>query len=86
MTEDTLIKYQREVSKIAELNAFHDKCNILPISEGRTMIWLFRSAMDMDNFVIEFLNVQEQTVTVQPVTRKEVKHKFLEKKWTFLYM
>jgi hypothetical protein len=71
MTEDTLNTYQREVSKIAELNAFHDKCNILPISEGRTIIWLFRSAMDMDNFVIEFLNVQEQTVTVQPVTRKE---------------
>ena len=59
------------MSKIAELNAFHNKRNTLPISEGRTIIWLFRSAMDMDNFVIEFLNVQEQTVTVQPVTRKE---------------
>ena len=71
MTEDTLIKYQREVSKIAELNAFHDKCNTPPISEERARISLFRSAMDMDNFVVEFLNVQEQTVTVQPVTRKE---------------
>ena len=58
--------------KIAELNGFHDKCNTLPISEEKAIISLFRTAMNMDSFVEEFMNLQEQNATaVQPVIRNE---------------
>ena len=38
-------KYTREITKIAELNAFHEKVNSLPLSEEKAIISLFRSAM-----------------------------------------
>ena len=58
--------------KIVELNGFHDKCNTLPISEEKAIISLFRTAMNMDSFVEEFVNLQEQNATaVQPVIRNE---------------
>ena len=54
--------------KIVELNGFHDKCNTLPISEEKAIISLFRTAMNMDSFVEEFMNLQEQNATAaQPV-------------------
>ena len=68
--EDTCQRYHRELAKNVELNGFHDKCNTLPIAEEKTIISLFRSAMNMDSFVEEFLNLQEQNATaVQPVLR-----------------
>ena len=41
--------------KIVELNGCHDKCNTLPISEEKAIISLFRTAMNMDSFVEEFM-------------------------------
>ena len=72
ISEDTRNRYQRELAKIVELNGFHDKCNTLPISEEKTIISLFRTAMNMDSFVEEFMNLQEQNATsVQPIVRNE---------------
>ena len=69
-SEETLNRYAREVAKIAEMNTFHEKYNTLPMSEEKQIISLFRSAMSMDNFVEEFINMQEQiSTTVQPIQR-----------------
>ena len=65
-------RFQRELAKIVELNGYHDKCNTLPISEEKTIVSLFRTAMNMDSFVEEFVNLQEQNATaVQPVIRND---------------
>jgi len=70
--EETRPRYQRELEKIVELNGFHDKCNTLPIQEEKAIISLFRTAMNNDSFVEEFVNLQEQNATtVQPVIRNE---------------
>ena len=37
-SEETLNRYQREISKILELNAIHDTSNTLPISEEKAII------------------------------------------------
>ena len=67
LSEETLRRYARETTKIAELNAFHEKVNTLPLSEEKEIISLFRSAMGMDSWVEEFLSLQEQIeTTVQP--------------------
>ena len=46
--------------KIAELNAYHEKFNTLPMSEEKIIISAFRSARSCDSFVKEFLTIQEQ--------------------------
>ena len=72
ITEENRNRFERELAKIVELNGFHDKCNTLPISEEKAIISLFRTAMNMDSFVEEFMNLQEQNATaVQPVIRNE---------------
>ena len=72
ISEDTRNRYQRELAKIVELNGYHDKCNTLPISEEKAIVSLFRTAMNMDSFVEEFVNLQEQNATaVQPIIRNE---------------
>ena len=52
-------RFSRERGKIAELNAFHEKCNRLPMSEEKTIVSLFRTAMMCDTNVEEFLRLQE---------------------------
>ena len=47
----------------------------LPLSEEKEIISLFRSAMGMDSFVEEFLNLQEQITTVQPIHSNPVHEK-----------
>ena len=70
--EETRPRYQRELEKIVELNGVHDKCSTLPIFEEKAIISLFRTAMNMDSFVEEFVNLQEQNATaVQPIIRNE---------------
>ena len=72
VTEENRNRFERELAKIVELNGFHDKCNTLPISEEKTIISLFRTAMNMDSFVEEYVNVQEQSITaVQPIVRNQ---------------
>ena len=67
-SEDTRKRYTREIGKIAELNAFHEKAISLPVSEEKEIISLFRIAMSVDSFVEEFLNLQEKIATTdQPV-------------------
>ena len=70
--EETRHRYQRELEKNVELNGFHDKCNTLPIHEEKAIVSLFRTAMNNDSVVEEFVNLQEQNGTaVQPVIRNE---------------
>ena len=70
--EETRPRYQRELERIAELNGFHDKYNTLPIQEEKFIISLFRTAMDNDSYVEEFIALQEQNATtVQPVITNE---------------
>ena len=57
-SEDTRKRYTREMGKVAELNAFHETANALPLSEEKEIISLFRTAIGMDSFVEEFLNLQ----------------------------
>ena len=72
ITEENRNRFERELAKIVELNGFHDKCNTLPISEEKTIISLFRTAMNMDSFVEEYVNLQEQSITaVQPAIRNQ---------------
>ena len=72
-SDDAIRRFAREIAKIAELNAFHEKANTLPLSEEKEIISLFRSAMGMDSWVEEFLNLQEQVnTTIQPVNRNSV--------------
>ena len=72
ITDDNRNRYQRELAKIVELNGYHDKCNTLPISEEKAIVSLFRTAMNMDSFVEEFVNLQEQNITaVQPAIRNQ---------------
>ena len=61
--EETRPRFQRELEKIAELNGFHDKYNTLPIQEEKAIISLFRTAMNNDSFVEEFVALQEQNAT-----------------------
>ena len=64
-SEETLKRYTRELTKIAELHAFHDKVNSLPLSEQKVIIYLFRCAMGVDCCIEEFLNLLKQiTATV----------------------
>ena len=46
-----------QIYKANTQTSVHDKCNTLPISEEKAILSLFRSAMGMDNFVEEFLNL-----------------------------
>ena len=59
-SEESLNRFVRERTKIAEFNVFHEKFNTLPISEEKTLIALFRSAMGMDSFVEELLQIEER--------------------------
>ena len=47
-------RFSRESGKIAELNAFHEKCNTLPMSEEKTIVSLFRTAMMCDSHAEDF--------------------------------
>ena len=72
ITEDNRIRFQRELAKIVKLNGFHDKCNTLPISEEKAIVSLFRTAMNMDSYVEEYVNLQEQNIpAVQPIVRNQ---------------
>ena len=70
--EETRPRFQRELEKLVELNGFHEKYNTLPIQEEKAIISLFRTAMNNDSYVDEFVALQEQNATaVQPVIRNE---------------
>ena len=69
-SEESRNRFSREISKIEDLNKFHDKYNTLPLSEEKELISLFRSAMGMDSWVEEFVNLQDQANrTIQPIHR-----------------
>ena len=53
-------RFSKERGKIAELNAFHEKWNSLPMSEEKAIFSLFRTAMKCDTNVEEFLRLQEK--------------------------
>ena len=60
ITAEDSTRFSRERGKIAELNAFHEKFNTLPMSEEKTFVSLFRTAMICDTNVEEFLRLQEK--------------------------
>ena len=70
-SEESLNRFARERTKIAELNAFHEKFNTLPMSEEKTLISLFRSAMGMDSFVEELIRLEEQAPQRTNVARND---------------